>query len=188
MGGYWLRTGNVFSYPVYIAVVSYCAKLGTSSSYRGGTTAQRVKSIFHNNISWTLVRNWCHLSRKWLHSIFSEFPLRKIQHLFVTTKTDRFFSFLSWVKRPRDITPLLASVFCYAQVVRLTVSVLLTIPFILTVTSGYFRRLRKTSILFVTTGIRKKDALIQNQTYHSVTVLTFHCFFFLSIGEEKLAN
>lgn len=112
--------------------------------------------VFHNNISWTLVRNWCHLSRKWLHSIFSEFPLRKIQHLFVTTKTDRFFSFLRWVKRPRDITPLLASVFCYAQVVRLTVSVLLTIPFILTVTSGYFRRLRKTSVLFVTTGITEK--------------------------------
>lgn len=77
-------------------------------------------------------------------------------HLFVTTKTDRFFSFLSWVKRPRDITPLLASIFCYAQVVRLTVSVLLTIPFILTVTSGYFRRLRKTSVLFVTTGITEK--------------------------------
>lgn len=112
--------------------------------------------VFHNNISWTLVRNWCHLSRKWLHSIFSEFPLRKIQHLFVTTKTDRFFSFLRWVKRPRDITPLLASVFCYAQVVRLTVPLLLTTPFILTVTSGYFRRLRKTSVLFVTTGITEK--------------------------------
>lgn len=112
--------------------------------------------VFHNNISWTLVINWCHLSRKWLHSIFSEFPLRKIQHLFVTTKTDRFFSFLRWVKRPRDITPLLASVFCYAQVVRLTVPLLLTTPFILTVTSGYFRRLRKTSVLFVTTGITEK--------------------------------